>query len=537
LERLSDAAIYGGLFILGTYAFCLAFRRLPASVKAWLWWIACTQLLIRLFLTVPVTVPTTALPDVLPATPASEEPFVVSDGYTSAGAEAPPLPQFPSLALGLGCLWLVGVAGCSVVIGNRLIGARRLVRRSYPLPDGAEVEALRGLLRPDERLPRVLESSDVNCPLLIGLSRPSIVVPTGYGSNHTVGEMRMAFAHELAHIRRHDLWLASGIAATQALFFFHPLAWLATREAVIAREEACDLEALRLCGESSSAYAQFLLKSAQARTPVAALGAAYGYRNLRRRITMLKNTSSVPSFRRAWLLVVVAAVAASLPWSVVAQSTTPAVKKTTTKTAQAKKTQPAKAAAISKLSPVSKVVQPASADMRPVVGKLAPLSRTTPVAAPAPAQNVIRAQPAKGVLSKPARAILAPSPASISTAATPSISSDTIPPVPATFSGGATMAAAVESVLEVSLLQMAPDDPLQSKVTVNFDNANVERALIKLLSEADVDFVIKAKLQPETITARIKQMPVGQVLQMLLQGVDQPITFRIEGGVVFIINK
>ena len=51
-------------------------------------------------------------------------------------------------------------------------------------------------------------------------------------------------AHELAHVRRRDL-LWSGLAGlVRVLFFFHPLVWLAHREALVAREAACDALAL-----------------------------------------------------------------------------------------------------------------------------------------------------------------------------------------------------------------------------------------------------------------------------------------------------
>jgi hypothetical protein len=44
------------------------------------------------------------------------------------------------------------------------------------------------------------------------------------GHTLTPNESSMALAHELAHLRRGDLWLGWLPAIAQRLFFFHPLA-------------------------------------------------------------------------------------------------------------------------------------------------------------------------------------------------------------------------------------------------------------------------------------------------------------------------
>ena len=75
----------------------------------------------------------------------------------------------------------------------------------------------------------------------------------------------MALAHELAHLRRGDLWLGWVPALAEALLFFHPLVRRAAREYALAREEACDAEALRLTGAEPGDYGQLLLAFGVAR--------------------------------------------------------------------------------------------------------------------------------------------------------------------------------------------------------------------------------------------------------------------------------
>ncbi|AIE86612.1 M56 family metallopeptidase [Fimbriimonas ginsengisoli] len=320
-RALFAASWQGGLFILGVWALCIAFRRMPPWVKSWLWWIACTQMLLRVFLTLPIAM-AVATP-ALPAAVATVEHAIVIESspapVTALVERSTPEPERPSPMLILMGLWGVGVVTGGGIAVRRLLGARRLVKRAAPLNSELALTILNELT---DRPPRLLESPDVKCPLLAGYVRPVIVVPSGFADEHDAGEIRMAFAHEVAHLRRRDLWLSFAVATVQTAYFFHPLVWLASHETAIAREEACDLDVLRLCGESPSVYAHFLFKSAQGRTPVAALGAAYGYRNLRRRITMLKRTSNLSksSLRRSWLVLIAAGAAAALPWSVVAQS-------------------------------------------------------------------------------------------------------------------------------------------------------------------------------------------------------------------------
>jgi hypothetical protein len=171
--------------------------------------------------------------------------------------------------------------------------------------------------------------------MLIGWLNPTIVLPSKYAEQNSPTEVRMAIAHEVTHVRRRHHAFGMVEFLTQVAFYYHPLSWLACQEAALAREEVCDLEVLRLTGQSPSSYARLLLKSVQSGAPVAALGVAFGYRDLRRRINMLTtpSTSRFAAHRRGWTTLVVLIALASLPWQIVAQTkhspTVPVVPKKT----------------------------------------------------------------------------------------------------------------------------------------------------------------------------------------------------------------
>jgi beta-lactamase regulating signal transducer with metallopeptidase domain len=106
----------------------------------------------------------------------------------------------------------------------------------------------------------VLVSEHLDCSLVIGPWAPSVVLCRADMERLTPEELRGLLAHELAHVRRQDLWTGFLPSLARLLFFFDPLVWLACREYDLAREAACDAEALRVSGMPLAAYGRLLLK-------------------------------------------------------------------------------------------------------------------------------------------------------------------------------------------------------------------------------------------------------------------------------------
>ena len=273
------ASWQGAAFIFAIWLVCKLFRQIPASTRHWLWLLAATQLLIRLFIASPIA---------LPVLPASGSTSVVSADQMDAKATevrssftTPITPQpshsasmttlnphqttgqahnsttvqvaqageqhaRPSIALAALAIWIFGVGASLVASTRRLHRTRLLLNSLIQIEDSrvsllaAELSALIGV-----RTPPVYESACAPCPLLAGWFRSTIVLPAGSTRRLSDSELRMAIAHELFHLRRRDLWFGFVPVMAQILFFFHPLAWLAAHEATAAREESCDTEALK----------------------------------------------------------------------------------------------------------------------------------------------------------------------------------------------------------------------------------------------------------------------------------------------------
>ncbi|RKH02684.1 M56 family metallopeptidase, partial [Corallococcus sp. CA047B] len=177
-----------------------------------------------------------------------------------------------------------------------------------------------GLRRP----PLLLVSDEVMSPLAAGLVSPAIVLPSKAVREFPEDALRMALAHEVAHLRRGDLWLGWVPALAETVLFFHPLARQAAREYALAREEACDAEALRLTGAEPADYGELLIAFGITRPPgsAAALGASAHLHALHRRLRMLEHVDVVPTHPRRWLKGALFALGALvlMPFQVVAKA-------------------------------------------------------------------------------------------------------------------------------------------------------------------------------------------------------------------------
>ena len=302
-SNLWRACWQGGGFILLVWLVCWLLPTLPVRVRHWLWLLACLKLVIGLLWAVPLRLPAPSdrfVPAFVPPfdTPVSHVPLLIGVGRGNGAAPAALSPAAPSVSPRslLLSLWVGSVLIGAFLTARHMLGLRRLCRRAHLLNDAPlaaharELGIQMGLSRP----PRLAESEEVTAPLVIGPLRPLVLLPSGFETRYSPGETRLALAHELAHIRGGDLWLALVPTLTQILFFFFPPVWLACREWATAREAARDLDALYVTGASPALYGQLLLKlAAQDSRPDGgrlhgALGATASYHTLKRRLLWIK---------------------------------------------------------------------------------------------------------------------------------------------------------------------------------------------------------------------------------------------------------
>jgi beta-lactamase regulating signal transducer with metallopeptidase domain len=327
-DLLVRASWQGGIALAAVWLISRFVPRVPAGHKVWLWRLAFLKLFAALVWFSPVALP--VLPrQTPPATMVqSTEIIVEADVATEAvpaaipPATTPSLLQFPA--------WLF-LAWCAAVL---LFAARllrhwretwRLLSGSRPLNDVAFEESARALAERFglRRRPAIAESSDVFSPVLIGIFRPRIILPRDLAESASPSRLELMFAHEFAHLRRKDLLWLWLYTVGEALFFFHPLVWLARREWTLATEAACDDLALRATRQAPRDYGEMLIDIVAATSrsnaaPLLAVGMIENANTLKRRLKLMITTRT-RSARIGGIALIAVASLALVPWKLTAQ--------------------------------------------------------------------------------------------------------------------------------------------------------------------------------------------------------------------------
>lgn len=189
------------------------------------------------------------------------ETFLVTDIAGAAAAQA----VQPGL-LALVAAWAVGVC----LLGARAVMQwRRLqrIRREASVASGAWRARMRVLAsRLGVRTPvALLESAEMDVPVLIGWLKPAILLPVGILLRLPAEQVELLIAHELAHVRRLD-YLANLLQlALETLLFYHPVVHWVSRRVREDREQCCD-DMVTASGGDRYTYARALLALEEART-------------------------------------------------------------------------------------------------------------------------------------------------------------------------------------------------------------------------------------------------------------------------------
>ncbi len=99
-----------------------------------------------------------------------------------------------------------------------------------------------------KRSPTARISKLVKQVCVVGLYRPVILFPATWVSGVPSDVLEAVIAHELAHIRRHDVWVIHLQRVVETLLFFHPAVWWMSRQVSRHRELCCDADAAAVLG-------------------------------------------------------------------------------------------------------------------------------------------------------------------------------------------------------------------------------------------------------------------------------------------------
>jgi bla regulator protein blaR1 len=258
LDLLMRAAIGGAFFAAIVWVLVRCLRCLSPTIRAILWWTAAAKFVIALSWITPVQFQ--VLPATTNAVAADTQPAEIAVPLAVAsGAPASHSSSGPDLSVLLVGLWALGVAVSFSLAAKRWTQRRHVVRSSVRA-DADVQQATRevaAILRV-HRVPDVRVAADIDSPFVTGMRNPVVLIPARF-STMSHEQQRMALCHELAHVKRGDLWLGMVPAIAERVFFFHPLARIAAREYAFWREVACDAIVLARLDTPPQAYGRLLL--------------------------------------------------------------------------------------------------------------------------------------------------------------------------------------------------------------------------------------------------------------------------------------
>jgi len=335
--QLLTSSLWGAALIGAVWALCRLFPRTPAAVRSGLWWIATFKLLLGLAPMPSLTMPAMP-PHVVPAAiemsrlrPREVAQSVggpltrmVGDAARSSVGTKPVrsvrsiarrAQQMPWRSIALS-VWIAGAVFGLLRLRGQLHRQRRLLQTAEDWRDPYARSILVTLsdalgLR---RTPRVVVSDEVETPQVTGLVAPVVLLPRHLAHELSRSECAMTLCHELVHVRRRDLWMGWVPALAERVFWFHPLARLATHEYALAREAACDAEVLEVLDEAPQDYGRMLVRLGTARASgLATAGVAPTARTLKRRLLMLQQVGSGGPRRLAWAAFLALALLAIVP--------------------------------------------------------------------------------------------------------------------------------------------------------------------------------------------------------------------------------
>lgn len=155
--------------------------------------------------------------------------------------------------------WLCGVCAMSARLLTGIAGTiwLRGSRTSLPLRFAGSLARV-GRQLGVKAWGRVFASERVSGALAVGFWRPIVLVPTAWLAELPVETLEAIVAHELAHIRRWDLWATLAQRIVETLLFFHPAVWWLSRRVTLEREMCCDDAAVAAATGGRAAYARAL---------------------------------------------------------------------------------------------------------------------------------------------------------------------------------------------------------------------------------------------------------------------------------------
>lgn len=160
--------------------------------------------------------------------------------------------------------YLLGVALMLFRLTCGLWGGKRMIRASSPITQAHVLVAIGKAVKSMELeyTPAIAYCNSVVVPSVVGILRPTLLLPFTVISGLTPQQLQVLVMHELAHICRQDHVWNLLQRVIESLFFFHPAIWFLSSRIRREREVCCD-DRVVTAGGHAERYAKSLLRMAE----------------------------------------------------------------------------------------------------------------------------------------------------------------------------------------------------------------------------------------------------------------------------------
>lgn len=252
----------------------------------------------------PAPVRTVVLPLTLDASPlAAPSPRVADAAPRSVATAAVPWTWRRAAVLA----WALGACAMLTSFAIGFGRARRRLRTFAPVPAWLQREVHELAERLGVTVPELRDDPRAPSPYVWSFGRTCLVLPVRILAGTAPRGRHAVLAHELAHLRRNDHWLAHGEVLFAVVLWWHPLFWFARARLRLWAELACDAWAIEAVPDSCHAYATVLVDAAarpDSSVPASVVLAARPTARaaFERRLTMILNENVPCRASRAWWL-------------------------------------------------------------------------------------------------------------------------------------------------------------------------------------------------------------------------------------------
>jgi len=267
-------------------------KRVRATFRYWIWMLVFIKLILPPSLSLPTGVgywfgdhlsadsvvlerPSNTAPPEPVAAPAPEYRVISAEIPYAQPPEinlqpttqaAPAVLSLPPLTWGAVAflLWLAGVSVISLLVIRRIKFVRQLIAQSTSVE--ARLAKMLNQCRREVGVRRDIQlrlSTGTPSPAVCGLFKPTILMPAALPDKLSTDKLRAVLIHELAHIKRGDLWINSAQTVLQIIYFYNPLVWLANAVVRRTREQAVDEMVLVALGAGANSYSDVLIDIAE----------------------------------------------------------------------------------------------------------------------------------------------------------------------------------------------------------------------------------------------------------------------------------